>query len=185
MPKSSNSSNNSTNTKKKLRATTAQPARTGPLTNNLIMEETTTSKYPKLEKIQHTSTASHNQQTRPSKRPATILDSLIESTTLNQKQQQQHQTKTPNGKTQCFKTLVANLRRNTWRDDIMVFKLNNKTKQHQKTHGCVASSTTTFYQYRMRRDWGEAGKLSERTGESSCLGDIGDEEEMDGGTDRI
>jgi hypothetical protein len=29
------------------------------------------------------------------------------------------------------------------------------------------------YDYRMRRHWGEARKLSEGTGESSCLGDEG------------
>jgi hypothetical protein len=129
----------------------------------------------------------HNQQTRPSKRPATILlldriDKLQPKKQKQPKKQQQHQTKTPNGKTQSYKTLVPNLRRNTWRDDIMIFKLNNKTKQHQKTHGCVASVRLRLLTTLECGGVGEKrGKLSERTGESSCLGDIGDEEEIDGG----
>ena len=60
----------------------------------------------------------------------------------------------------------------------MIFKLNNKTNNTKNTWLSYFGSTTTFYEYKRRRDRGEAGKLSERTGESSCLGDIGDEEEM-------
>jgi hypothetical protein len=79
----------------------------------------------------------HNQQN-----PAiqTIGDSrLLDRIDKTHPKKNQTTTTTPKGKTQSYKTLVADIRRNTWRDDIMIFKLNNKTKQHQKTHGCVAS----------------------------------------------